>query len=92
MQLCRTCGQFIRWEQAVDDRWFPLDADPAPAGNVTLDLGRAVVYPTAADVPPGARERFSVHRCAAPAVQPPPHQADLFPGQAARERERGDSL
>jgi len=36
MSHCRSCGAPVRWARTLNDKAMPLDAEPSPAGNITL--------------------------------------------------------
>lgn len=55
----------MRWVRTVKGQPMPLDAEPNPAGNVTLDAhGRAVVH--AAGAAPADRPVFMPHHATCP--------------------------
>jgi hypothetical protein len=37
MSACRSCGASIIWTETVNGKTMPLDEDPDPDGNFTLD-------------------------------------------------------
>lgn len=44
MIQCRACGAPIRWVRTTRGKSMPLDAEPDPTGNVTIEGGVAVVH------------------------------------------------
>lgn len=37
MSKCRSCGERVVWAETVNGRRMPVDAEPSPMGNVTLE-------------------------------------------------------
>jgi hypothetical protein len=44
--LCRSCGAPILWVLTTHGKRMPLDAEPDPAGNVSLDQHRVATVHT----------------------------------------------
>jgi hypothetical protein len=43
---CRSCGAPIIWARTTTGKLMPLDAQPNPAGNVTVDDDTSTVHAT----------------------------------------------
>lgn len=59
MSRCRSCGEPIRWVKTVNDKSMPLDVEPHPEGNITVEAGVAHVFAT---TPPRVDDRTPVYR------------------------------
>ena len=61
---CRSCGAVIVWATTVGGKHMPLDAEPAPAGNVYLDEQRVAHVLRRGEQPTG--ETFTAHHATCP--------------------------
>jgi hypothetical protein len=52
VSACRSCGARIVWAETISGRRMPVDADPAPDGNLVLAYSSPGAAPMAVVVTP----------------------------------------
>ena len=68
MSICRSCGAGITWAKTAQGRSMPVDRDPVPDGNITLedtDIGTSIATVHGPDDPIEG-ERYVSHFATCP--------------------------